>query len=243
VNPEEVRARLRAAYFSEAPHERALLDWLPRLLAGRRPFVDVGASLGQYTRRAAEALAGGDVVAVEADPWRFAELAREADEWQRSTGTRIRAVHAAASDVDGSLTFHVTHSDVSGGLFPHPCGKSVGFDPVTVPAVRLDTLLADLEPGLVKIDIEGGELRVLQGAESLLRSRRALFLVEIHGWGDPERGTGRLDVLRHMLRHGYLPAFLHGSWLFSPPRALWLRALLAGLPGLLGRLVRRAAGR
>jgi hypothetical protein len=32
VNPEEVRARLRAAYFSEAPHERALLAGLPGLL-------------------------------------------------------------------------------------------------------------------------------------------------------------------------------------------------------------------
>lgn len=234
------RDRLREAYFGAAPHEEALLGWLPRLLSGARTFVDVGASLGQYTQRAAGLLPDGEVLAIEADPWRHGELAREAAAWASASGSRIRTLHAAACEVPGSITFLSTGSDLSGGLFTRPAA-GVEWSPVTVPAVTLDDV-APAGPGLVKIDVEGVELRVLQGAARLLREGRYLWLIEIHGWGDPERGVGRMAVLAHMLRRGYLPAFLHGSWLFARPGLLWLQALAAGLPGLLARALRRAGG-
>jgi len=54
---------------------------------------------------------------------------------------------------------------------------------VTVPAISLDGLLAEQErcPKLVKIDVEGAELMVLQGATKLLSSESApILLLAVH---------------------------------------------------------------
>lgn len=49
-----------------------------------------------------------------------------------------------------------------------------------VPTVTLDQLLdATFPPELVKIDVEGAELLVLDGAERLLREVRPMLLVEV----------------------------------------------------------------
>jgi hypothetical protein len=51
-----------------------------------------------------------------------------------------------------------------------------------VPAARADTLIARGEPApdVIKIDVEGGELLVLQGARKLLADRRPVLLIEVH---------------------------------------------------------------
>jgi hypothetical protein len=41
-----------------------------------------------------------------------------------------------------------------------------------------------LNPDVIKIDVEGVELDVLRGATETLRKIRPRVLVEIHGWGD-----------------------------------------------------------
>lgn len=49
--------------------------------------------------------------------------------------------------------------------------------------------------------ISGALFEVSEGAQELLRSRRARFLVGIHSWGDKERGKTPLWVLRFMFKH------------------------------------------
>lgn len=223
----EILAILNRAYFSEEHHEKETLDRLPRLLAGARLFVDVGASLGQYTRAASRILRDARIVAVEADPLRHEELARNCARWAQESGNRIDAVFAAAADADGDTAFFVTHSNVSGGLFPHPIShQQVAWDEIRVPARSLDNLCEALDPDLVKIDVEGGELRVLQGARRLLAARKARFLVELHGWVDPQGRTVPREVLALMSAHGYLRAPFHGQTLFVPTRAEWWRLWL-----------------
>ena len=48
----------------------------------------------------------------------------------------------------------------------------------------------------VKIDVEGAELRVLNGARKHIAAGRTTFFTEISWWGDRGRGTNALDVLR-----------------------------------------------
>ena len=231
---------LNRAYFSEERHERALLDRLPRLLAGVRVFVDVGASLGQYTYFASRVLRDARIVAVEADPVRFEELARNAATWARETGNAIHAVHAAVTDVSGPVRFLSTGSDVSGGLFAHPVsGDAPAWTEIEVPGVRLDDLLADASPDFVKVDVEGAELRVLGGARRILAEARARWLLEVHGWKDPSTGAGSEDVFRRLEAHGYRAARLHGHELFSTGPL----PMLPRLDSALRRRLRRLRGR
>jgi len=66
----QIYAMLQQAYFSDHPDEEDVLACLPALLQGVRHFVDIGASLGQFTFHASKVMLGGRLDAFEADPIR-----------------------------------------------------------------------------------------------------------------------------------------------------------------------------
>lgn len=79
----------------------------------------------------------------------------------------------------------------------------------TVPALTLTELLRPLDPelpiALVKVDVEGDELRVLQGCDAATMARIEAFAVEVADTdgGDDGRG-GRLEAVCALLRaHGF----------------------------------------
>lgn len=215
MNKEEVYETLNQAYFAADCHEKELLLQLPRLLQGASIFVDVGASLGQYTRTASHCMRNGRIVAIEADPIRHEELVRNAHTWTVATGTPIETVFAAVGEVAGEVTFFTTNSTVSGGLFPHPVKSNVEWQEIHVPSVTLDDLFADAAPDFIKADIEGAEMRMLRGATRILKQCATLFLLELHPWADPA-GSSDDSVTGYMRRWGYWPVSFYEHTLFLP---------------------------
>lgn len=205
-------------------HEKPVIEHLPELLASARLFVDIGASLGQYTYFANKVMLGGEIIAIEADPIRFEQLKQNCQKWEFESGGRnkLTPVQAAASNQSGTITFYTTHSTVSGGLFPHKLegegrhasGELIQYDEITVDSITLDTLLGGRIPDVVKIDVEGVELRVLQGATRLLTTRKTKFLIEIHGWVDPHGQKRPGDVHAFMAKFDFLGSDFHGKALF-----------------------------
>jgi len=49
MEKEQIFQGLSKAYFSEEMHEKSIIEHLPELLASAKLFIDIGASLGQYT--------------------------------------------------------------------------------------------------------------------------------------------------------------------------------------------------
>ncbi|MBX9609326.1 MAG: FkbM family methyltransferase [Gammaproteobacteria bacterium] len=222
MEKQEVYATLNRAYFGEDCHERELLENLPRLLVDAEFVVDVGASLGQYTRAASRAMRRGRVLAIEADGLRHEELARNATRWAAESGLVIDALHAAVSETPGEATFYTTHSNVSGGLFPRDGDTALAWQTVRVPAVTLDQVCGERVPDFVKADVEGAELRMLKGATRILAARRTLFLLEIHPWDDPALADAE-SVPAFMRRHGYLGVSFYDHTLFLPYGLHYLR--------------------
>ena len=236
----EIYRILNEAYFSEDPHEKKVLEHLSPILRRVKVFVDIGASLGQYTLFASKHMRGGHVLAIEADPIRFEELERNCRKWESLTDNKLTALHAAVCDKDGQTSFFVTNSDVSGGLFEHDIRhKAVDWHEIVVDCFRLDTFfLQRCSPDLVKIDVEGGELRVLRGAARILGGE-AKFLIEVHRWVDPEGQRSRVEVFDFMKSFGYYPIDLYGGrYLFVKPGLFWYKAKLRDLVRRLRNLVR-----
>lgn len=240
---------LQQAYFSPDPHEEAVLRAIRPILRRSRFFVDVGASLGQFTKFASEIMAAGRVLAVEADPLRARELEAGCARWQSHSRARLDVVHAAVTDEDGATRLSITDSAVSGGLFRHSLdhlrpgvAERVRWREVNVPARRLDSLCHGAVPDLVKIDVEGAELRVLRGADEIIRRGATLFLVELHPWADPDGQSSPADVIAFMGGRGYRALPLAGKTLFvgSVNRAMSLRLAARSLASRIqGRLRRR----
>lgn len=215
VDKEKIYEGLNKCYFSQDCHEKEVIEHLPELLDGVKVFVDIGASLGQYTFHANRYMQEGEILAIEADPVRFEELERNCRKWQLSSGNKLSALLAAVCDKDGQETFYVTNSGKSGGLFKRDLGdESANWSKTVVECVTLDGLFKDKSPDLVKIDVEGAELRVLKGAMRILKEGKTKFLVEVHGGADPKGQKEPVEVFRFMQSFGYGTINFHGRSLF-----------------------------
>lgn len=225
--------KLNAAYFSAEPHEANTVANLHKLVR-RGLAVDAGASLGQYTKALLALMHDGTVVAVEADPWRAAELTRNVAGWSAAAKATGRVVNAALTDQDGDTTFHVTDSDVSGGLTVSDAIERRGYREISVSGVRLDGLVDEV-PAFVKIDVEGAEAQVLRGAPRIVAARKTVFLVELH---TPESGREVRSILD---ASGYRMAPFYGQTVFTPHFGQWLRLMAMGWPqAFAGRILGKA---
>lgn len=128
--------------------------------------VDVGANIGWYTFLAAQRVGGnGLVLAYEPEPENFRLLSQSLRENPRP---QIRVLPSAVSDHDGEETLFL--SDEAASF--HSTTRTVGPRSISVRSERLDSIVA-AHPGrsvsLLKVDVEGGEPRVLRGALGTIR--------------------------------------------------------------------------
>lgn len=211
---------LHKQYFSDEMQEQEEIELLPQLLDGASLFVDVGASIGQYSYFAGKTLKKSRIVAIEADPLRYQRLKELTEKWSEGTDNSYEVIHAAASDKDEKIKFFITNESLCGGIFKYWVPKdpaligTVNWTEVEIQAVTLDSLFPESDPDLVKIDVEGAEYRVICGAINLITRGHTKFLVEIHPWGDTTISKRPSDVFDLFWKHGYDFKRTHRHWLF-----------------------------
>ena len=142
--------------------ERAALD---RLARPGMTVLDVGANLGLYTAYLARAVGpAGRVIAFEPDPDLFALL-------------RENCAANAVANVDArNLALGAAHGRMvlsrltlnSGDNHLGDAADSAFRRPLEVEVAALDALMGGLRPDLVKVDVQGWELKVLRGMQALL---------------------------------------------------------------------------
>jgi len=154
-----------------ASHEPLLTSIFQALVGMDTVFYDIGAHVGRYTVRAAAR--GAKVVAFEPNPLNAQGL------WTnvRLNGMshKVSLVRAAVSDKTEWLTLYENGASSS---VIRPRNKSACYK---VKCYALDDLIGRLPPPtLIKIDVEGHELKVLSGAKETLDRYRPTLVVEVH---------------------------------------------------------------
>jgi FkbM family methyltransferase len=150
-------------------HEWEELQFCLRFLRPGDHFVDVGANVGVFSALVGTRIADVRITAVEPFP-----PVREDLEWNLALNDldgRVTVVASAVSDVSGTATFEVLDRDVLNRLAPDEQdhrGKGDGNSSITVPVTTLDELVGGDPPALIKIDVEGSELKVMLGGRGLL---------------------------------------------------------------------------
>jgi FkbM family methyltransferase len=200
-------------------YENEELRHLERLLPGLRLFVDVGASLGPYTRCANQFMKNGELYAIEANPETYKRLQKLCRDWEAEGSNHIHPIHAAASSEPGKIDFFIptvksAHLPLSSSLFQNKAVTD-DWEKVTVDCVVLDTLFEGKSPDFIKMDVEGAEYRVLKGAHQILQRGTCRFLVEVHPWGDPTIRKTPVDIFRLFYDYGYDFKRVARHWLFQ----------------------------
>ncbi len=159
--------------------EPSITQWAAESLRPGDCFVDVGANIGYYSLLASSLVgAGGKVVSIEADPAIYTLLRRNVEQ---NGAENIRTISAAVAAERGTLRlFHGPDDNIGTTSTVRQNSADQG---VEVTAAPLHELLQADEIALariIKIDVEGGELPVLQGLMPMLDRLRedAEILVE-----------------------------------------------------------------
>jgi FkbM family methyltransferase len=162
-------------------------------------FVDVGANVGSYTILAA-GVSGAKCVALEPVPGTFGSLLDNVR--LNDLESRVVCRNVAAGDAEGTIAFTADLDTMNHAMAPDESSRAV----LTVPVTTLDDILRETSPTLIKIDVEGFETRVIDGAERTLRSPTLLaVLMELNGSG---KRYGFSEDLLHerMLSAGFTAA-------------------------------------
>jgi FkbM family methyltransferase len=131
---------------------------------------------------------------------------------------RAQYVLAAAGESPGtiSLNVHKDQLDCS-SLFHEAEGSQVDGEPREVRMVTLDELCEERElagPYLLKVDVQGAELRVLAGAKKILRECDAVIL-EVTLFGTMIGGPQLAEVVAYMQAQGFVTYDIWGM-LYRP---------------------------
>jgi len=177
--------------------EYKLIQYLIRSLPRDAVFYDIGANHGFYTLLAHELAPSGEVHAFEPLPNTFSYL-------ERNTKGAVLNNTALAEQGGAVLMFDMTGAGHSGGsTIEAAVGERMGGAArVSVTAITLDEYCAThMPPTIMKIDVEGGEHRVLEGARSTIQQYSPIIAMEV--WGGEKGKKFSAPALEKLEGLGY----------------------------------------
>jgi FkbM family methyltransferase len=189
VNGEPIRLTYRYAsrYDRLGVYEPAFFDAFVERIEPGMTVLDVGAHVGFLSLAAARRVGpGGKVFAFEPAPETADLLQRHID--LNGYRDRIEVVRAVVCDRSGTAEFFARGDSMAASMSRYntatlaPESLAAPTVRLSVPSVTLDDFCASrsIEPDVVKIDVEGAEVRVLRGCRQLLRNDGCQVLCEVH---------------------------------------------------------------
>jgi FkbM family methyltransferase len=191
--------------------DRHELDLVIDHLAGFGDFVDVGAHIGYYTVGAARTTSGR-VLALEPNPDARAQLERNVA-LNGLENVIVRPAAVAAEPGRSHLHVPATPDPSFSSLEPARFAEGEPIE-VEVSTVDREVEAARLEPRVVKIDVEGGELDVVAGMTQTLEAKPVL-LVEVSEANAAELAQRLEGYEGFRVARGSLEPLETGSGLFN----------------------------
>jgi FkbM family methyltransferase len=182
------------------PHVRACFD---ALIEAGDVYFDVGGHIGYHAVAAARRVGpNGRIFAFEADPMMYKRLARNLEQFSWA-----QATHAAVWDHSGTLTFERSPVAQESGWGTLSEVRDFGKgEHIEVRAISLDEWCLDAHVArwdAMKLDAEGSELAVLQGAKNALEQFLPFMMIEINGILLKQAGISPAQVVDFLTERNY----------------------------------------
>jgi FkbM family methyltransferase len=170
--------------------------------------IDVGANIGFFTVPFAKWVgAEGRVISVEPEPANCSSLRRRVE--RLGLGQVVSIVEAAAVETAGEVKLALNPD--------HPADHRVAVEGIRVRATTVDAIMVEKcwpSISLIKIDVQGSEVRVIRGATKTLSRFRPTLFVELDESNLREAGTSSAALLDDLSTRGYRPHLRDekGTW-------------------------------
>ena len=157
---------------------------------------DVGANVGYYT------VLGSQLTGNQGKVFSFEPLVRNISYLYRHVKinklNNVTIIPSACSNNQSIVTF-LENPIASMGRIENNAINTANTNTTLVSTVSLDAVAAKLaiQPNVLKIDVEGAELAVLQGAEKIITDSKPIIFLSVHS---PKLRT---DCLNYLQKFGY----------------------------------------
>jgi FkbM family methyltransferase len=174
------------------------------LLKEGATFIDVGANFGTFSLLASRLVGpSGRVIAVEPQ----ARLVSMIEESLRRSDVANCEIHAVAcGSVVGEHNLLVPENDSGrAGFLAGFSGRSA-HDSHPVRTTTLDRLLENTSVSdtvMIKIDVEGSEMDVLDGGQRFIRDRMPAIMIELNPWSAAAAARNPREIVDRLVSFGY----------------------------------------
>jgi FkbM family methyltransferase len=173
----------RSFYFGT--YEQHLVRLIAAMVRPGDVCIDIGAQKGFITLQLAATVGPeGQVMAFEPDPRAMEALSSNV---RRNGFEQVKLFAAALGDRDGACEFVLSRQLGWSSRFPNETAKAAAASTTSVCARRLDNVLAEMGVSpethplsFMKIDAEGSEPLILQGARETIRRFRPTIHIEVN---------------------------------------------------------------
>jgi len=187
-------------------YEPELIKYCLKFLDKKRDAIDVGANVGFYTVLFAKKLNGKKVLSIEPTVNALQHLYRNIK--LNNIESNVIVFEGAASNrnriaeirtIDGKEEYSTL------GEWKHP---SISKERYTLQKVKLktvDELVAQysLDPGFMKVDVEGMEHFVFEGSKRILENNRPVILSELSDYLLKENGSSSKEIINLIKSYEY----------------------------------------
>ncbi len=171
-----------------------------------RDVLDIGANVGFHAVLFGKILRAGKVFSVEPTNKALARLKQNIE--LNGVSEKVVIHHGAVSDGAGEITIKTIpgrEEFSSIGNLEHPAAQGQAFNLETVNTATIDQLVEQyqLNPGFVKVDVEGVEHLVFRGASQLLSKHRPVIVAELTDPLLKSNGSSAAEVVEMIERYDY----------------------------------------
>lgn len=196
--------------------------WMVALIQNSGSFIDVGSNHGLFSLISCIENARRPVLAMDANP--EALLVTAENLFLNGFSQQVRLILAFLSDTDGEeIPFFTVGSGAAGSRYSdHAKTASHNSKNIQVLTRTLDSVVSEtgFQPDLVKIDVEGAETQVLEGARQTVITFRPRLMVEMHALAERTMEENAELVLQWCGTVGYRAYYLKHHIELSDPASI-----------------------
>ena len=186
-------------------YEYQMVDWVRAFVRPGMTFLDIGSHVGQYTLIAAGGVGrSGRVHAFEPNPVTYRRLTANI---ALNDFAHVRAHNVALSNTAGNTTLYVPKNDNLGEASLQACADETTTTSIASTTLDAWARTADLGDApridLIKIDVQGFEAKVIEGARDVLERFRPTVLCEFEERWLRLAGTSSVDLKKLFIDAGY----------------------------------------